>query len=95
MIEILMSLAKLGSVVALLVVALLYFLKKEKGYKAEIAELNKEFRQSQKDTLTLLSKLTNALDKVGDDNKDIHKELLDIRILIIEKLNSYNNGKKE
>lgn len=80
--ELLMSLAKLAPVIAVLVIAVYYFLNKEKGYKQEIAELNLELRKSEREALELMSKLTTTLDKMFDsDSRNKQEILVELRLL--------------
>jgi len=107
--EILTELVKLSPIIGVLVVALIYFYKKEKAYTTElksereecdarIDNLNKELRQNEIDNLDMLSKLTNALDKLSDSTKlvvtDISKELIDLRHTIEIRLNDLQNDVK-
>ena len=104
--EILSSLVKLSPVIALLVLGIYYFYKKEKELNkelnkeretchAEISALNKEIRESERENLLIISKLSDVIDKLYDDNKDQHEqikqqikdEMRDIRELIKDKIN--------
>lgn len=104
--ELLLSLAKLSPIFALLVVAIYYFYKKERyltkqlneerqACHNDIANLNKEMRDNERENLVIISKLSDVIDKLYDDNKDQHEvikqqikdEMRDIKELIKDKIN--------
>lgn len=64
--EILMSLIKMGPVVALLVAAVWYFLAREKKLEEEVDNLNKELRENEKQNVTLLYKVLAWMEKLND-----------------------------
>ena len=107
--EILIELAKLSPIIAILVVGLIYFYKKEKAYKKEISdnkdkhdeqisELNKELRDNEKDNLQMISKLADSLDKISNvmntDNKLIRQEISNLKDIIQIKIDSLKDGKR-
>ena len=82
MTELLNQLANIAPVVAVLVVAIFYFLKKETGYKKEIDELNAELRKQERESLELMSKLTTTIDKfLESDSRNKHEVITEIRLL--------------
>jgi predicted CopG family antitoxin len=110
MIEILDSVIRMSPVFAVLVAAIYYFYKKEgdmdKAMRKErdkchqeISDLNKEMREGEKENLLIISKLSDVIDRLFDDNKDQHElikqalkdEMRDIRELIKEKINELKN----
>jgi gas vesicle protein len=100
------SLLKLSPIFGLLVIAI-WYLYKEKNYikrefederkqsLSEISNLNKEMRESERENLIIISKLSEVVDKLYDDNKDQHEvikqalkdEIKDIKELIKDKFN--------
>jgi len=92
MITLLMKLAQLAPVISLLVVAVIYFLKREKKYSIQISSLHKELREQDKSNLTALLKVTTVLDKVLDNSKvetdKIINDITEMRKSIEEKLNN-------
>lgn len=93
--DILMNLAQLAPVVAVLVVAVMYFLRKEDGYKKEISSLNVELRKNERESLELISRLTTTLDKLMDSDSNNKIELLsELRVLKESILNKIDNLKK-
>lgn len=86
MIELLTELAKISPLIALMVVAIIYFIKKETGYKAEITQLQAELRESEKDNLTALYKVTNIFETVLAKNDVISKEIESLKEYIKERL---------
>jgi hypothetical protein len=76
MFNILTLLAKSVPVIAVLILALRYFLKKEKAYIAQINNLQKELRSNEKETLQVLTKLTQTLDKVVENNEEDREDIL-------------------
>lgn len=104
------SLLKLSPIFGLLMIAIWYLYKEKKSYKQdldderdtchqEIAALNKEMREGEKENLVIISKLSDVIDRLFDDNKDQHElikqalkdEMRDIRELIKEKINELKN----
>jgi hypothetical protein len=75
-IEILTEIAKLSPMLGLLIVGIIYFFKKEKGYKTEIGELHKELRDAEKENLTALYQVTNFMDKMLESDKTKNQLLL-------------------
>lgn len=65
--DIFITLAKNGPVVALLIAAVWYFLKREKKMEMKIEELNKELRESDKENVSLLIKISATLKKLTDN----------------------------
>ena len=105
--EILMELAKLAPVIGLLIVGLIYFYKKENGYRAEICELKKDndnriekmivmnnqfIKDNEKDNLDMISKLADALEKLSDDTHDISKDLIELKHSINLKMEELRNS---
>jgi len=62
--ELLLGIAKLSPVIALLIASIFYFLKREKKFEAQIEELHKELRDSDKENVSLLIKVSATLDKL-------------------------------
>lgn len=105
MMEIIITqLIKLGPIVTVLVLGLVYFFKKEKSSKLEIEkerddyreridELNKEIRKTEKQNIELLSKLGSAIEKLYSNTNEISKEVTDFKFLLIEKLSEINKKK--
>lgn len=77
MYDILVYSGKIAPVIAVLWLAVRYFLKKEKSYQNQIEELHKELRANERETLTLMNRLTNTLDKVIQDTSENQKDILD------------------
>lgn len=99
-----MTLLPLSPIIALLIAIILYLMKQNSLYKIDIAKerqksddiitsLNAEIRQSEKDNLGMLSKLTDSLDKLSNNNKLFHQELRGLKEYIQLKLENINNGK--
>jgi len=84
--QLLIELSRLGPVVTILVVAIIYFLRKEKGYKLEITELNKEIKDNEKESLLLINRLANTLDKLSTNKEDVVKEIASLKEFITLKL---------
>lgn len=88
--NILIILAKAVPVIAALLFGIRYFYRKEKYYISTISNLQKELRDNEKDTLTLMGKLTNTLDRILNDNKedkqDILREIRELKDSINKKL---------
>lgn len=76
MFEILVLLAKSTPVIAVLWMGIRYFLKKEKAYQSQIADLHKELRANERETLTLMNRLTTTLDKVIESGQSDRDEIL-------------------
>lgn len=108
--DLLLSLAKLSPVISLLIVGIYYFYKKERylnkvlteeraACHTDISNLNKEMRENEKENIVIISKLSDVIDKLYDDNKDQHEvikqqikeEMRDIKELIKEKINELKN----
>lgn len=87
--EVLIQIAKIAPVIAVLVIALRYFLKKEKIYQKQIKDLNEEVRSIEKENLIMINKLADALDKISDTNENVHKELQLLKEIIKIKLDTY------
>lgn len=90
MIEILIEIAKLSPIIGILIVAIIYFYRKEKSYKleiinektscdAKIAALNKELRENEKENLEMMSKLASSLDKIATNNTMFHQEIQSLK----------------
>lgn len=80
--ELLNTVAKLAPVITVLVVALFYFLKKEKAYQAQIETLNEQLRTNEREYLELMNKLTQTLDKYIDgDTKNKQEIIQEIKLL--------------
>jgi len=95
MFEILTEVAKIGPVVAILIVAIWYFIKKEKKYQQEIKDLNQSIRDNEKESLGMINKLADALDRIADAKGDIHTEIVRLKEFIslkLEKINSKNEN---
>ena len=90
MIDALILLAKGLPVIAILWYEVKYFKNKEKAYIATIDNLHAELRAVEKETLTIMSKLTHTIDRIYEDNKDDRAEVLaelqSIKTLIAGKL---------
>lgn len=67
----LMKLAELGPIIALLVIAIYYFLKKESEYKKQISDLNLELRATEKENLTVLYKVLAYLKKLKGEDEEL------------------------
>ena len=84
--------AKAGGLFAALSAGIMYFYNKENKYIIQIQELNKELRDSEKETLQIISKLTITLDKVIENDKsgkdELIKEIQTIRDTIINKIDN-------
>ena len=85
-IEIIFGVAKIAPVIAVLWLAVRYFLKKEKGYQKQINDLQSELRSSEKENLQVLNRMTSVLDRlienstedramIIDEIKRIHKDI--------------------
>lgn len=90
MIEILIEIAKLSPIIGILIVAIIYFYKKEKAYKKEISDeksacdikiatLNKELRENERENLNMMSKLASSLDKIAVNNTMFHQEIQSLK----------------
>lgn len=101
MTDLLQQIAQAGIAFTVLVLAIWYFINKEKKKDAEIARLNKvikeindEFRASEKDNLTAMYKLLGFMEKMDENRNSNHKEILnsihEFRKSIEDKLNSFS-----
>lgn len=92
MIDILLEIAKIGPVVAILVASLIYFIRRENKNELEIESLHKELRESEKENLTALLKVTGVLEKVMDSEKIGNEKVLnsieEMRRSIEDKINN-------
>jgi preprotein translocase subunit YajC len=92
--ELLLNLAQLGPIVALLIVAILYFLKREQKKDLEIEALHKELRENEKESLTALLKLSALIDKMLDadatKNKLLIVEIQAMKLSIEAKIDALN-----
>lgn len=104
MFDILKELVALSPIIAVLIVALIYFYKKEKSYKSELKDekdncekrldaLNKELRINERDNLELLNKLADALSKLSVSSESVSRDLIDLKLEIMLKLNDITNKK--
>lgn len=97
--EVLIQIAKVAPVIAVLVIALRYFLRKEKLYQKQIKDLNDEIRQSEKDNLDILDKLANVIEKLSNnvvDNRDkVLKEIIVLKEYITLKLDNLKDDTKK
>lgn len=91
--DILYELAKSTPVVAVLVIGIKYFIKKEKEKdnvikekEEHIKDLNEEWRENNRESLEIISKLSRTIDKysyMSDKNKvEIMKEIEQLRVLL-------------
>lgn len=64
--EILVNIAKMGPVVGLLIAAIWYFLNREKVKDQEIKELRDQMKESDKENLTALLKVSALIEKLID-----------------------------
>jgi hypothetical protein len=83
--NILIKLADGFSVIALLLLVVRYFIKKENKYKTQIEqkeqhirELNEEARKNDKESLLIINKLTKTIDKFVISNENTKEELENI-----------------
>lgn len=73
--EILGNIAEYSIIVAILVAIILYFYKREEKKDAEIDKLHTELRETEKENLTALLKLSALIDKMLETDK-VKNELL-------------------
>ena len=73
--ELLLNIANYGIAFSVLIAVIFYFLGKEKKKDAEIEELHKELRDSEKENLTTLYKVMALMEKLTETDK-IKNELL-------------------
>ncbi len=96
-IDVLITSSKIAPVIAVLWLAVRYFLKKEKVYQAKINDLQTELRANEKESLQTLNKLTGVLDKLitnsAEDKKEILAELSSIHRDLNKKLNDIKKEK--
>lgn len=69
--DLLLTLAQQGPLISLLVIAIIYFLKREKKKDDIIEGLHEELRETEKEHLVLMNKLVAYLDKINDNVNDI------------------------
>lgn len=107
MIEILIELAKISPVIAVLVVAIIYFIRKEnknnkvnEELRSEIStlnkesrELNKEIRETEKENLKVFIKLTNAIESLSVNTDNMSKEMVELKHFIELKIQEIKNNK--
>lgn len=90
--------AKAGGLFAALAAGIMYFYNKESKYITQIQELNKELRDTEKETLQIISKLTITLDKVVENDKsgkdELIKEIQNLRDIIIIKIDKLDTNAK-
>lgn len=90
--QILLGLAKLAPVIGALVAGIYYFFNKEKKYVAQIEELNKELRTQETETLKIISRLTDTLDKIlatdSATKNEIITEIKNLKEIITSKIDS-------
>jgi adenosyl cobinamide kinase/adenosyl cobinamide phosphate guanylyltransferase len=90
-IDILVATAKIAPVIAVLWLAIRYFLRKEKVYQEKINELQDELRANERESLVLLNKFTSILDRLlensAKDKKEIMNEIANLHKDISKKLN--------
>lgn len=86
MTEILKNIAEYSVVVALLVVMVIYFMNKEKKKDTEISDLHKELRETEKENLTLLLKISALMDKLSVNNDAILGDIKNLKEFIKDRL---------
>ena len=86
MTEILTNIAEYSVVVALLVVMVIYFMNKEKKKDTEISDLHKELRETEKENLTLLLKISALMDKLSVNNDAILGDIKNLKEFIKDRL---------
>ncbi len=91
-IDVIFMAAKVAPVIAVLWLAIRYFLKKEKGYQKQIVDLQTELRSSEKDNLQVLNRMTSVLDRLiensSEDRAMIIEEIKRIHKDISKKIDS-------
>ena len=90
MTEILGNIAEYSVVVALLVVMVIYFLQKEKKKEAEIVALQKELRDTEKDNVVMLLKLSGLMDKLSANNEKVVQDIQILKEYLKDKLDEIN-----
>ena len=90
MIEILNEIAKMSPLIGLLIAAVVYFFQKEKGYKEEITALNATLRETERENLSALYKMTTVLEKIAGDsisnNAMLRQEIQILKAAIEDKI---------
>ena len=76
-IDILIATAKIAPVVAVLWLAVRYFLKKEKVYQKQINDLQSELRANERESLSVLNRMTSVLDKLIENSADDRTIIVD------------------
>lgn len=78
-IDILLATSKVAPVVAVLWLGIRFFMKRDKESQTKINELQDELRKNERDSLTVMNRLTSVLDKLIEnsaaDKEDILKEI--------------------
>ena len=83
--DLLLEIAKIGPVFTLLIIAIWYFLSREKKKDKEIEKLNLQLRESDRDNLAVLLKVAALIDKVLDTEKTNNELLIkDIETLLLK-----------
>lgn len=94
MIDILLEIAKIGPLVALLIAAIIYFLKREKKNELVVEKLQVELRETEKENLTALYKVLAFVEKMDGKDKGrsdlLLKEIQEFRKSIEEKISALN-----
>lgn len=96
------SIVKLSPIFGVLVVIIYYLYTEKKVLKKEldverdkchsdIAALNREIRDNEKENITIISKLSDVLDKMSDrinsNHDDVKEQLKDLKSMIFDKIN--------
>lgn len=100
--KIITDLSKLAPIIGVLLLGLIYFIRKEyttgKTIRIErvnnqkrIDLLNKEIRSNEKDNLEMLNKLADALDKISVSTNNVSDELRDFKNELRIKLSELKN----
>jgi len=89
-IDILLATSKVAPVVAVLWLAVRFFMKRDKESQTKINELQDELRKNERDSLNVMNRLTSVLDKLiensASDKEDILKEISSLHKDITKKL---------
>ncbi len=96
LLNILSELATIGPIVALLIAAIIYFLKRENKKDVEIEELQEQLRESEKENLTALYKTTALFEKFTSTEEHNYqmllKELNETRKSLEDKISEINKN---
>ncbi len=92
--ETLETLLKLGPVVSVLVVVIIYLYRKLSSKESEVTELNSYIRESDKSNIIILDKISHTLDKISDkEENNTEKVLVELRSLRDSIITRIENGK--